>query len=93
MKFLDDIQLVDCFERLHQHLLRQEPALQKRAEAIPPFAYRSQPLAFFLTHLTALLTELDDQTAEGQRRIRKFLLELDDRRPAEFLQECLLYCR
>ncbi|HBF33947.1 TPA: hypothetical protein DDW35_05235, partial [Candidatus Sumerlaeota bacterium] len=90
MRFLDDIQLVDCFERLHQHLLRQEPALQKRGEALPPFAYRLQPLAYFLTHLVGLLTELDDQTAEGQRRIRKFLLELDDRRPSEFLQERLM---
>lgn len=90
MRHLDDIQIVDCFERLHQHLLRREPGLQKLAETAPLYAYRAQPVLFFLTHLAAQLTGIDGHTAEGRRRIRRFLLEVDERRPVEFVEERLL---
>jgi DNA repair protein RadC len=87
---MDDIRLVDCFERLHQHLLRHEPNLQKLAEAVPPYAYRSEGLPFFLTHLVALLTGLDEQSAEGKRRIRRLILELEETRPAEPVENRLV---
>jgi len=58
---MDDIRLVDCFERLHQYLLRHEPDLQKLAESVSPYAYRSGNLSYFLTHLVALLTGLDER--------------------------------
>jgi DNA repair protein RadC len=76
---MDDIQRVDCFERLHQHLLRLDPDMQRRvAQQFVPFAYRTQDLTFFLTHLVALLSGIDDQTAEGRRRIRRFLIDVHE---------------
>jgi DNA repair protein RadC len=87
---MDDIERVDCFERLHQHLLRHDPGLQKRIEALRPFAYRDQDLVFFLTHLVALLSGLDEQSAEGKRRIRRLVMELDEERPAESAHQQLI---
>ncbi len=87
---MDDIRLVDCFEKLHQHLLRHEPELQKRVHALPPpHAYRTQDLTYFLIHLVALLSGLDERTAEGKRRIRRFLMTIDEERPAETAAEHL----
>ena len=81
---MDDIQLVDCFERLHQHLLRHEPELEKRLEAeTAPYAYRTGDPSFFLTQIVAVFSGIDERTAEGKRRIRRFLLELDAERPAD----------
>jgi DNA repair protein RadC len=88
---MDDIRLVDCFERLHQYLLRHEPNLQKLAESVSPYAYRSGNLSYFLTHLVALLTDLDEHSAEGKRRIRRLILELDEAaQPAEYVREHLM---
>ncbi|MFP4381260.1 MAG: RadC family protein, partial [Candidatus Sumerlaeia bacterium] len=74
---MDKIQLVDCFERLNQHLLKSQPDLQNRIDGHEPYAYRSENMQFFMSHLIALLTGIDDTTAEGKRRIRKMILAFD----------------
>lgn len=79
---MDDIQRVDCFERIYGHILRHQPSMQKDLDAIEPWQYRSQDLPFFLMHLVALLSGLDERTAEGKRRIRRIVLDLHDT-PAE----------
>ncbi|HUT25933.1 MAG TPA: DNA repair protein RadC [Sumerlaeia bacterium] len=87
---MDDIQRVDCFERLHQHLLSHEVDLQKRIDSIPPYAYRDRNLTFLLTHLVSLVCGLDESAAEGRRRIRRFVMELDEQRPADWAHEHLM---
>jgi DNA repair protein RadC len=88
---MDDIQRVDCFERLHRHLVRHQPDWQKRSEAIQPYRYRTQGETFFLTHLVALLAGLDEETAEGKRRIRRIMMDLDsDGGQSESLAERLV---
>ena len=75
---MDDIQTVDCFERLHRHLLRHDPGIQKQLAAIGPWRYRTQDASFFITHLVALISGLDERTAEGRRRIRRFIVEIGE---------------
>lgn len=75
---MDDIQILDCFERLHQHLLYHEPQLQKRiTEEFVANRYRQQPPSFFITYLVALLSGLDPKTAEAKRRIRRLVIDID----------------
>lgn len=88
---MDDIKLLDCFEKLHQYLLRHEPGLQKHLDAVPrPYAYRDEGISFFLVHLVSLLSGLDERTAEGKRRIRRFLLEIDGEQMAEYARDHLM---
>jgi DNA repair protein RadC len=80
---MDDIQRVDCFERLHRHLLQHEPSLPGRVAALDPDGFRKQNLSFFISHLTALVCGIDAQTAEGQRRLRRLIQDIDGPAPVE----------
>lgn len=86
---MDPIQLVDCFEQLHQHLLRHEPDFQAKAQIAAPYLYRNENLSFFASHLIALVSGIDDQTAEGKRRIRRLLLDIGENQAAHSLGERL----
>jgi DNA repair protein RadC len=73
---MDEIERLDCFERLRSHLLRSDPDWQKRIEAAQPPDTRNLTRDFFLTSLTALALGLDSETAEGQRRLRRITREI-----------------
>jgi len=77
---MDEIERLDCFERLRAHLLRSDPNWQKRLDAAQPPDTRNQTQDFFLTTLTALALGLDPRSAEGQRRLRRVTHEFLSRR-------------
>ena len=80
---MDELQTVDCFERLCGHLLRHAPDIQKRVDLLQSSSLSSQNLTFFLSHLIALLSKIDDQSAEGKRRIRRYIIELGAGEPED----------
>ncbi len=86
---MDDIQRVDCFERLYNYLIQHQPDLQNRLDSLEPNAYCRADLRFFLIHLVALLSGLDVQTAEGKRQVRKLVIELDEESPSKVAHEKL----
>src|SRR5690606_20376714 len=70
-KPMNAIQSIDMVEKIKGHLLLHEPGLERRLEALAAARFEDKPDEFFERKLIATLLRLDEETAEGKRRIRR----------------------
>lgn len=68
---MNAIQSIDIVEKIKGHLLLHEPGLERRLETLAAARFEGQPDEFFEQKLIATLLRLDEETAEGKRRIRR----------------------
>ncbi|GAB4322440.1 MAG: hypothetical protein Kow0059_17540 [Candidatus Sumerlaeia bacterium] len=68
---MDAIRYIDIVEKIKNHLLLFEPAIERRLEALAGARFENQPDEFFEQRLIATILRLDENTAEGRRRIRR----------------------
>jgi len=84
---MDDLQRVDCFEKLRGHLLKYCPELDKHGLAIGDGACSKKSLQELVTLLIAQVAGLDLETAESRRRIQRFVSALEDVSPSHGVAE------
>ena len=74
---LDELAIIDIFERLKSALVGAAPALEHELLAMREQTYRGKPQEFFREQLVATLLDVDLSTAAGRRQIRRLLRSLE----------------
>lgn len=78
---LDEVAIIDVFERMKSSLLEAAPAFEHEIQSLRERSFKGQPGAFFQEKLVATLLDVDLSSATGRRQIRRLLQTLDDDEP------------
>jgi len=83
---LDELAIIDIFEKLKTALLAAAPSLEHELLSIRERTWRGKPHEFFREKLVATLLEVDLTAAAGRRQVRRLLKSLE---PGESLAQSL----